>query len=323
MGAIITDWLDMGLINLFFSFAAPFLYAFLPYRFMWKLIPSRFNFYTLAALALVYALWANLRQPDLFGTNYHFWMNLFINALTLFTITFLYSGKFWQKLLIWWFFELMKAMCQAIAYIPAILYFGYIGTHPEWSLFVSSVAASPALQSITLLSFLAVFLLLGSLSVKILRGGDMRRFSAFYIVIVTLTMGHVYSLSRVIHPSMGDLVFGILIRFVPDATTAYDILALSGIAAGFAASAALFYYIVSLDMKAAIDAQLQEVKRTMELEQSHYHDITRRNEELAKIRHDFSNHVASVIRLARNGERKAAQELIDALRDEIIRDAER
>ena len=322
MDAIIMSWIDMGAINLIYSFAAPFLYAFLTYWFMWKMIPSRLNIYTLIALALVYALWSNLRQPDLFGTNYHLWMNIFINALTQFTIIFLFRGKYWQKLLIWWFFELMKTMCQAIAYLPVILYFGHRGHRPEWSELVSSLEADPALRFIHLLTFLAICLLLGSLSTRILRGGHMRKFNTFYIVIVTLTMGHVYSLSRVIHPNMGDVFFGTLIRFVPDVATAYDILALSGIAAGFLASVALFYYIASLEKKAAVEARLLEGKRTMELEQSHYHDITRRNEELAKIRHDFNNQLASVIQLARTGEMEAAQELIDALRDEINPDAE-
>jgi sensor histidine kinase regulating citrate/malate metabolism len=55
----------------------------------------------------------------------------------------------------------------------------------------------------------------------------------------------------------------------------------------------------------------------MELEQARYGEVEKRSEELAKIRHDFNNQLASIIQLVRTGEDGAAQEMISALTNEI------
>jgi hypothetical protein len=121
---------------------------------------------------------------------------------------------------------------------------------------------------------------------------------------------------------MGDLFFGILINFVHDVETVYSILSLFGIALGLISGAAILFYILSYDKKAAIEAELTEAKRVMELEQARYIEVERQSEELAKLRHDFNNQLSSITHLVRAGESAAAREIISALTNEINRTRE-
>jgi hypothetical protein len=170
-----------------------------------------------------------------------------------------------------------------------------------------------------MVTYISFFLLLGFLSLIIWRGILMRKFHPFYLLFFALPMGQIYSLSRVIHPNMGDLFFGILSIFVDDVTAAYNILSLFGITISLVASAAILYYVLSQDKRTAIDAELKETKRVMELEQARYCEMERRSEELAKIRHDFNNQLASIVQLVNAGEDSTAKEIISALMNEINR----
>ena len=147
----------------------------------------------------------------------------------------------------------------------------------------------------------------------------MQKFHPFYMLFFALPMGQVYSLANVIHPNMGDWFFGILYGFVADVQTAYIILSLFGLSISLIASIAVFIYIFTHDKRAAIEAELHETKRVMELEQARHSETEKRREELEKVRHDFNNQLASVIQLVRVGEDSTAQGIISALTNEINR----
>ena len=317
MGAIIKNLLEQGFPGLLFSFAVPFSHAFIIYYFMRKLLQNRLNIYALIAMALINALWFNLRSPELFGTSYHLIMNIFINAYTYFIVIFLYRGKFWKKLIVWWYFEIIKTLCQAVAYVPVLLYHSGRGFDGQWAYVVSSVEADNALRLLHLGAFIPLFVLMGFLSLTIWRRILMQKFHPFYLLFFTLPVGQMYSLSRVIQPSMGDWFFGILSAFVKDVETAYNILALAGMSFGVAASIAILYYLCSHEKREAIEVELWETKREMELEQARYAEVERRSEEMAKIRHDFNNQLASIIELVKAGEGGTAQKIISALSSEI------
>ncbi|MDR1615397.1 MAG: hypothetical protein LBR98_00015 [Syntrophomonadaceae bacterium] len=317
MEAVFEHLLEMGLPNLILSFVEPFLSSFTIYFFMRKLLPTRLNFYALFTLSFIYALWFNLRTPDLLGTAYHFGMNMFINAFTYFIIIFLFQGKFWRKLIVWWYFDIIKTMCQAVAYVPILLYYVDRGFGSEWIHVVTSVESGTALRFVFIFTFISLFLLLGFLSLTIWRRILMRKFHPFYLLFIALPMGFKYSLAHVIPPNMGDWFLGIASIFVDDVSIAYNILSLFGISISLVASTAVLYYVLSYDKRAAIEAELGEAKRMMELEQARYSEMEQRSEELAKIRHDFNNQLASIVQLVHTGEDNAARDMIHALSLEI------
>ena len=198
-----------------------------------------------------------------------------------------------------------------------LIYRTYSGLHGDWAQIVSSVESDTMLNLIHIVAFIPLFLLFGFLSLTIWRRLLLQKFQPFYLLFIVLPLGQRYSLAHVIHPSMGDLIFGILINFVPDAGTIYYILSLFGIFISLAATVAILYYVLSYNKREAVEAELRETKRVMEREQAHYRELEQRCEELAKIRHDFNNQLASVTQLVRSGDRTSAQDLIGALSQEI------
>ena len=319
IGAHMMDVHAINSQNFIFSFARPFFTVFFVYYFMHRLLPNRLNVYTIALITSVYVFWHNLTSASLFGTRYHLLMNLFINALTLFVVLFLFKVKVWRKVIVWWYFELIKGMCEAVSYAPILLYLDKSGFRGQWPQIVSSVEAAPMLQLLYMAALAPLFLLFGFLSLTVWRRVLMQKFHPFYLFLIALPMGHRYSLALVIRPNMGDLFFGILINFVDGAQTAYRILSLLGIFSCLVAGIAIFYYILTHEKRAAIEADLREAKRVMELEQARYMEIEARGEELAKIRHDFNNQLMSIIQLIRAGEDAAAKDIFTALSGEIDR----
>lgn len=85
------------------------------------------------------------------------------------------------------------------------------------------------------------------------------------------------------------------------------------VALGGASIVFLLYYVVSLEKKNALEAELRDIHYTMELEQSHYRAVEARREELARIRHDFNNQLAAISALLQSGDRADAQTMLSQL----------
>ena len=81
-------------------------------------------------------------------------------------------------------------------------------------------------------------------------------------------------------------------------------------------------YTAFKDRKLAHEKELEEIRHHIELEKAHYLEIERRRDELAKLRHDFNNQLATIARLVRSGEDVNAQAMISTLADEIRRTQE-
>jgi len=79
----------------------------------------------------------------------------------------------------------------------------------------------------------------------------------------------------------------------------------------------LLYYVVSLENKAKLEEELRDIRYRMELEQAHYKSVEIRQEELARIRHDFNNQLAVICSLMESGEDSEAQQIIRQLGDDI------
>jgi len=309
--------MDMAL-HLFISFVRFFFYAIIVYYFMSRLLPHRLNIYGLITISLVYSLWAVLRRSTAFyGTAYHFWMNVFINVWTIFILLFFYQGKFWKRAIVYWYFDILRTLCEAMAVVAVLLYNAHLGSYREWAGIISSLDSSITVTLLYMLVFFPLFLLLGTLSLRIWRKALLQKFQPFYLLFIALPMGQRYSLALVIYPNMGDIIFGVMINFVKDLTAVYYILALFGISISLVATVAILHYVLSYNKREAVEAELRETKRTMEREQAHYRELEQRSEELVKIRHDFNNQLASIIQLTRLGENGSAQEIIDSLAREI------
>ncbi|MDR1060500.1 MAG: hypothetical protein LBL83_04645 [Clostridiales bacterium] len=318
--AIVASLLEQGAWTLLLTLAIHFFRAFIVYYFMYSVLPSRLNILALAAMALVYAAWCMLRlngDPSLLGTRYHFWMNMFINAWTYFIITFLFQGKFWKKLITWWYIDVVKSLAEAVAYVPVMFCGASRGFRGEWSEVALSLESDITLKLLFALVNFALYALLGFLSLAVWRRLMLKKFEPFHLLFIALPMALKYTLSHVFRPSMGDWFFGIIYSFVPDVSAAYTILSLLGIALAFLAGVATLYYVLSYDKRAAIEAELRDAKRSMEIEQARRTEVERRGEELARLRHDFNNQLASIVQLARAGEDGTAQEIISALSNEI------
>lgn len=79
----------------------------------------------------------------------------------------------------------------------------------------------------------------------------------------------------------------------------------------------LLYYVASLEKKAELEKELQDIHYTMELERAHYRTIQERREDLARIRHDFNNQLATVSLLIQSGEESDAQSMLRQLGENI------
>lgn len=88
----------------------------------------------------------------------------------------------------------------------------------------------------------------------------------------------------------------------------FTCIALGGVSAIF-----LLYYVVALEGKTELEQELQSLHYRMELEQAHYSAVEARREELAKIRHDINNQLATVRLLLQAGEAEEAQTMLEQL----------
>ena len=245
---------------------------------------------------------------------FYFLLSSALFLLLFSVLLFLFQGKFWQRLIVYWYFDIIKVICETAAFVPILLFRGY---HGEWAEILSFVESNTSLKTFYMLTFLALFLLVGFFSLKMWRRLLLKSFQPLYLLFIALPMGQIYSFALVIHPNMGDLIFGILINFTSNVGTLYYILAIFGILLCLASDLVLLVYAISQEKRTALEAELHEIRHHMALERSHYRELERRREELAKIRHDFNNQLASIGQLIRSGEKNAAQNLIDSLEAEI------
>jgi hypothetical protein len=317
METVLMGFYESGILGLLASFGRPFLWELILYYFMYKLLPSRFNGYTLVAVAVIYSLWYNLRKTELYGTSYHLWMNVFINVFTFVILLFVFQGMFWKRFMIYKYFEIICMMCETMAFTPFFLYYDFLGYCSEWSELTNKVKSDEILNLIYTIALAVLLLLLGFLSSSIWRRLSMRKFQPFYLLFLLLPTGQMYSLANVMHPGMRDWYLGIVCMFVSDVEQAYRILALFGAAVSLISSVALFFCILFYDNRISVEKRLQESRRIMELAQARYEDIESQSEKLTKIRHDFNNQLASITQLIHFGEEGLAQELLNSLGEEI------
>ena len=130
-----------------------------------------------------------------------------------------------------------------------------------------------------------------------------RKFQPFHVVFM------VFPISQLILVYCG--IFNIL-----------NIFWVLGVLLGLGAEIALLGYTIAQEKKAALEEELSKTRHTMELEHAHYKAVEERQEEMARIRHDFNNQLATIGQLIRQGESGDAKHMIGLLADGISRTRE-
>lgn len=79
----------------------------------------------------------------------------------------------------------------------------------------------------------------------------------------------------------------------------------------------LFYYILRHNEKKNIEKAYEELQKLYAMDLEYYRELESRHEELAKLRHDYQNQLATLYMLISSGKTEAAKEFTIALKTEL------
>lgn len=201
-----------------------------------------------------------------------------------------FTGPFWKRLLV----NLLLFSGQLIGDALAVFLLGDLHLIRDTNVVFNTYTESALYTAVGLLGIILV----NSGVVILARTLQGRRFSGVYFPIVLILFS--LSLNYYAYVSASSALFWCVC------------ILMSG-----GAIVCLLYYVVSLEKKAELEKELQDIHYTMELEQAHYRTIQERREELARIRHDFNNQLAAVSLLIQSGENHDAQNMIRQLGENI------
>lgn len=91
----------------------------------------------------------------------------------------------------------------------------------------------------------------------------------------------------------------------------------AGLLIGAAADAILFYVMFKQGEKEEMQRKIAEIEKMMELEREHYNAIKEKQEELAKVRHDFNNQLTAALQMIEDGNKETSREMLEGLRLEV------
>ena len=94
---------------------------------------------------------------------------------------------------------------------------------------------------------------------------------------------------------------------------------IGGCLIGFLADILLFYVLMNYGEKEKLKKQVQELNYIRALEEQHYQELQSRQEQIARIRHDFKNHLITALHLIETDNREQAGALLEQLRDDVIK----
>jgi len=224
---------------------------------------------------------------------------LFMGFMILFAL-WAYSGQIWKRLVVIVFLVMLSIVCDGLSV-----------------LLVKAIINRPMVYDYTSVDAIYGALFFGLFSIMLLgvtiwvsRTIKMRHFNPAFLLLPIFPFGQIALLGTFEgkYLTLGTLEVGLFNHW----------LSYVGLALCFLSDIALLIILVEQDKKLVLQEELRETRHRMELEQAHYRDVEQRREELAKIRHDFNNQLASIGQLIRTGDDNSAQEMIHALSDEII-----
>ena len=255
-----------------------------------QVLPNKLNAWKIIAISIVIGAISNVKTIFDMGTPVFVLIGIISFILITYGIpTLFFTGKLWRRYVVFTFFSVIIISSDALSTSIITAIYGntdILLTEMTPLLIYSGFA-------------FAIYILVGSVSVFVWKMIAARRFQPYYLLFFILPIGQLITLYSFMFSTWSILWFlGVFIALIADLV--------------------LLVYTISLENKTALEEELRETRHVMELEQSHYREVEQRREELARIRHDINNQLASIGQLIRMGEEVHAQEMIADLSEEII-----
>lgn len=274
----------------FLYFISPYLLYVLMYFFIRQLLPCQVSWGRMVVYLLplvlvsvpkyLFGLEATITQVSI--------TILFIVSMLVYPAVF-FGAYHWKALLYALVLFAEQNLCDAVAYG---IFTPYIGLD-----FRQYTATQMLVYALTVW---AIYGLIASVSVLLLRAASSRRFRLSDLLYLTFPVSQVI----LIFCSIFNILNGVW---------------MIGIVLSLGAELALLGYTTSQEKKEALEEELREIRHRMELEHVHYQAVEAQQEEIARIRHDFNNQLAAIGQLVRQGESGDAQHMIRQLSEEIGR----
>lgn len=253
-----------------------------------QLMPNNLNTWKITGLSLGIAIFAPIKMQFAVGTPIFIFIGIIAYPIVFCLPLFFYKGKIWKRYAIYIFFNILMMYSDIIGASLLSVIYGDI------NVFYTETTPMLIYSGVTL----TLHILFGSLAVIAWRMIVARKFQPFYFLFFILPIGQLVTVYSFVFTSLTLFwILGILISMI--------------------ASLVLLVYTISQEKKTALEEELRETRHAMDLEQYHYREVELRRDELAKIRHDFNNQLASVSQLIRVGNESSAQDVIKALSEEI------
>ena len=220
---------------------------------------------------------------------------LTVTASTLYLI-FMFKGYIWQKIL----FVLFEVICCCMAEWLTQLLLQDILLQIEGLYFNQPIMVIYIVfvEILFVIFFLFFMLLWKKLILK--KGYDLKVFFIFII----------FPISQII--MLSNINFRILSEMTPA-----NMAAVVSLVLGIVADVLLLFLLLRQQSMYEIEVKLAEVEKAWQVEQNHYRDIEARREELAKIRHDISEHFVVMQELLHQGNYEKVVEMLYTLKQYV------
>jgi len=253
-----------------------------------QLIPNKLGVWKIIVLSSIFALFSVVKTYFDVGTFPFMLIGVLAAIYILCLPIFIFKGKMWRKYAIYLFFFVLMVLSDSMGSTLITVIYG------NFDIVISETTPMLLYNGFAL----TIYVLFGSISVLAWKMIAARKFQPFFLLFFILPISQfitVYS-----------FVF-----------STWSIFWLLGVLISIIASLVLLVYTISQEKKTALEEELRETRHAMELENFHYLEVEKRREELAKIRHDFNNQLASIGQLIKSGNEESAQNMIYTLSEKI------
>lgn len=255
--------------------------------------------------------------------------------------------KRWHRVLSWSFAWLLMAVMRIVfaqnsfvqiaAYVvllaELIVFLGCFYMDPVWRRIIAPVSLMICTVVSDFMVQIVIFNLFDGVTLTLDYTSPYLLFASFFVTLFTIIIFFIVSIlwSKLLkkelvlnHPivfivlvaaEIASLLPSIMIFFRDGENYLfeYEVLIVSSLIMTFAFA----YILFDQSEKDAIQNELNEIKRVMEIEQKHYAEIEKYHEEMSKIRHDYNNFISSAIYLICSGKTEEATAFLKELEEKV------
>ena len=260
----------------------PWIGLFLMYIFLSQLMPMKYSYWKVGLLLLPEVIPAVLKI--IFGSTSPIAMvTTVIYAIygVIILPVLCFDAPRWKSIALAIFFYMITFLIDTFCFSVLAPLLGVSGFGEDFNSLQMAIYCSTVWSTYALICALIIWLF------KLLR---FQQFQPFYLLYMIFPLGQgimlyssIYGISKFLWP------IGILLSL--------------------GAQVILLLYTMSQEKKTELERQVNSLQHAMELEQTHYKEVEKRQEEMARIRHDFNNQLAAIGQLYRAGEDAAAEQL--------------